>query len=341
MASFLNKFKKPLIVGFILVISIIFIKYQISNKKPKELFSQKSQVKKTTISKKISGSGKIQSNAILTLRFQTSGYLTYVGVKKGDLVKKGQLIGQLDKNELEKNLKKKLNDYLLERWNFEENKDVYKDKALTDTIKRILEANQFKLEKSVSDVEIADIALKFSNLYSPIDGVVIDIDSPTPGVNISPAAASFTVADYNNVSFIVNIDETDISYIKKGQEVSIKLDAYENQEFKGVVDTIGFSSTTTSSGNTAFPVEIKFPDNSSLRFKIGMNGDAEITAKTIKNALVIPVDFVFENSKEKYVYILENSKIKKRKIKTGIETETQVEIVNGLSENETIIIPID
>jgi HlyD family secretion protein len=339
-----KNYKKIFIIVFVLIIILVaYTQISASQNKTKtsSSFSDQYTVKLSDLRKSVSASGKIQSNSVISLKFQTSGLLTYVGVKKGDLIKKGQLIATLDERELEKTLKKKLNDYKTERWNFEEDKqDTYKDMALSNTIQRALDKNQFALENSVTDVELSDIALKYSKLYSPIDGVITDVDAPLAGVNITAASATFTVADYNDVYFIINVDEADIGKVEIGQLVNIKLDAYENDNFPGVINKIGFTSTTTSSGGTAFPVEIKFPDNSSLRFKIGMNGDAEIILSTIKNTLAIANEFLFEEGNNKYVWKLNSSgSPEKQIVKIGLETDDKTEIISGLKEKDKIVVP--
>lgn len=336
--------KKYTIIGIIIVL-LIFVGANVlaarNTDQTKKVFTDKTTVKKGELKKTVSASGNIQSNTVSVLKFQTSGLMTYVGVKVGDIVKKGQLIASLDQRELQKTLKKKLEDYMTDRWTFEEDRTItYKDKALTDTIQRALDKNQFSLDKTVLDVEIADIALKFANLYSPIEGVVTAIDAPSPGVNVTAATATFTVTDYNDIVFSIDVDETDIGQVEVGQLADIKLDAYENQVFPGVISKIGFSSTTTTSGGTAFPVEVKFPDNSDLRFKVGMNGDAEIITKVINNTLYVPTDYVFDDAKGKYLNVLlSENQIVKKYVDTGIETDSDTEILSGVKEKDTVVIP--
>jgi RND family efflux transporter MFP subunit len=297
-----------------------------------------SKVQKGTVQEIVSASGKIKSNTILPLQFQTAGFLTYVGAKPGDEVKKGQLIASLDQGQLQKSLQKQLNDYMTNRWNFDQDQKItYQDQALSDTIKRALDKNQFSLNNSVLNVEIADIALKYSNLFSPINGIITDESTSHAGVNITPLS-TFTVADYNDIAFSIDVDETDISKVQIGQLVNIKLDAYDGKSFPGVISKIGFSSTTTSSGNTAFPVEIKFPDNSSLRFKIGMNGDAEIITHEVKNTLFVPTEYVFDDDAGRYINVLDSkNNLQKAYIKTGIESETKTEILSGANINQIIV----
>ncbi|MBU1327429.1 efflux RND transporter periplasmic adaptor subunit [Patescibacteria group bacterium] len=116
-------------------------------------------VKQETFIKTISSSGKTKADRSVSLKFQTSGKLTWVGIKEGDTVAPYQAIAALDSREVQKNLEKALRDYDKERNDFEETWRVdYNGKkpeqALTDTVKRILEKNQWNLERAVLDVEL-------------------------------------------------------------------------------------------------------------------------------------------------------------------------------------------
>jgi len=227
-------------------------------------------------------SGTIQAHEVANLTFQTSGLLTWVGVREGDWVKKWQGIASLDKKELQKRLDRQLNLYLTNRWDFEQLQDDYQETKerhlITDQIKRILEKAQFSLDNAVIDVELADLAKRLATISTPIEGIVIRVDTPNPGINITPAA-TFIVVDPASVFFSANVDEADIGRVIIGQKVKITLDAYPDEEFEGKVEKIAFVSTTTAGGGTAFKVEIFLPANHDLKFKVGMNGDAEIVLK--------------------------------------------------------------
>lgn len=296
------------------------------------------EVKKTDLRSTVSASGSIESESQVDLKFQTSGLLSWVGVKEGDQVKKWQAIASLDKRELEKNLLKALRDYNKERWDFDEDTQVtYQNEIIDNTIRRILEKNQFDLDKAVADVEIKDLAIKLSTLVSPIQGIVTHIDEPIAGVNITPATAVFTVADPSGMKFVANIDEVDIANIKEGQKAIITLDAHPDQEFQGTVKKVSFAAITTRGGGTAFPIEVSLPENESLQFKIGMNGDVEIVLEEKENVLVVPNQALSEKKNQSYVKILQNGKSKEVAVKTGMEGETEIEITEGLQEGQQVI----
>lgn len=325
-----------------IVLLVAFFFYQKSTSiQSKSTDEKEITVVKKTLQKTISASGKIKAENEAVLKFQTSGLLSWVGVKEGDNVEKWQTIAFLDNRELKKTLEKSLRDYSKERWDFEEDKEVtYKDRVVTDTVKRILEKNQFDLEKSVLDVELDDIALRFATLATPISGIVTGIDSPIAGVNITPATASFTVSDPDSLIFSAEIDEADISHIKLKQKVLLTLDAYPEEEIKGAIYKIGFTAKTTSGGGNAFPVKIKLPPNKNLEFKIGMNGDANIIFQEKKGALVLPINVLSIENGKTYVEKLVNGNKVKTFVTTGLETDEETEIKKGLSVGDKVILKV-
>ena len=336
--SFIKRHKifSAFILALIILLAItvpLRVKTSVAKKQP-----QTTEVRKEDLRLSVSATGTVQSENQVDLKFQTSGLLNWVGVKEGDKVQKWQAIASLDKRELEKNLIKTLKDYSKERADFdEETKVTYKDQIITDTIRRILEKNQFDLDKAVIDVELKDIVLKLASLVTPIAGIVTHIDVPVAGVNITPAGAIFTIADPEKMKFTANIDEVDISRIKVGQKVLITLDAYSEEQFEGTISKTSFASTTTKGGGTAFQIETKMPENKDLRFKVGMNGDIEIIVEEKKDVLTVPNQALYQKDGRDFVKILENGKAKEVEVKKGLETDTKTEIQEGLNEGQKVI----
>ena len=339
MKQFWQKYKKFILVA-VGIVFIVAISWRLFRGKTEKYSLAK--VRRGDLTQTVSASGKTKSQNQVDLKFQTSGLLTWVGVKEGDWVKKWQVIAQLDRRELQKTLDKYLRDYSEQRNDFEEMYRVtYKgarpEDALTDTARRILEKNQWDLEKAVLDIELKDIALKLATLITPIEGIVTKIDTPVAGINITPATAVFTVADPNSVIFVVNVDEADIREVLGKQKVKITLDAFPGQEFEGEVTKISFASITTTGGGTAFPVEISLPENTNLMFKVGMNGDAEIITQKKEGVLLIPASAVWQREDKNYVWKVVGGKAKKQEVKIGLEAEDSVEILGGLIEGEMVI----
>lgn len=333
------KNKKKLFLFLVIVFVLAVFGYRnLKARSEKEVYKT-ALVKKQDIVQTISASGKIKADEEVTLKFQTSGQLSWVGVKKGDKIKKWQAIASLDQRELEKNLKKELLDYMNERWDFEQtNLDDYRDLAVTETIRRAKEKSQFDLDRTVLDVEITNIALKFATLISPIDGIITSIDAPFPGTNITPTTATFVVSNPDVLIFSANVDEVDIGNIKKGQKTKIILDAYQDEEIEASVEQIEFTSSTTSGGGTAFAVNFKLPLNTlDEKFKLGMNGEADIVIEKKANALTVPFEAVKEDDEGTYVYVLKDGKPEKKYLKTGFSNDVDTEVLDGLLEGDSVI----
>ena len=333
--------KKKLILG-IIVILLGLIGWSLVSKNGKHYALL--TVEKGTLTQTVSASGKIKSATQADLRFQSSGELAWIGVKEGDRVKKWQTLASLDKKQLEKDLKKKLLTYMGQRWDFEQTQEDYNANGLpldqvilSPAEKRILEKTQFTLNSSVLDVEISDAVVKLVNLVSPIDGLVTHVEYSTPGVNILYTAPAITVADPGKLIFEANIDELDIGKIYLGQTAKIVLDAYPDETIEGKVDKIGFAAITTSGGGTAFPVEINLIQGENLKYKIGMNGDLDLVSHEEKDALFIPSSTVFYQNGKGYVWKIVDNYLKKQEIKTGLEAGENIQILEGLSEEEKIV----
>jgi multidrug efflux pump subunit AcrA (membrane-fusion protein) len=154
---------------FLLALIAGFVTYQFFFSPKKSQKTEFTRVKRGILEEKMTISGKIDADEHVLLKFQTSGYLNWVGVKEGDHVKKFQTLASLDQTELKKQLQKNLNDYLTSRWNFDDttkNND-WSQKFVTDnTMQRDIDRAQFDLNNSVLDVELKDLSLKYAN---PLD----------------------------------------------------------------------------------------------------------------------------------------------------------------------------
>lgn len=298
------------------------------------------KVERKNLTEKLTVSGEVNAEEKASLKFQTSGLLSWVGVKEGDWVKKGQAIASLDQRELKKRLEKELNDYLTVRWDFEQTHEDYKDYKdrylLTDEMKRILEKAQFGLSNAVIDVELADLAIKYATITTPIAGLVTHIDTPLAGINITPATATFEIVNPDSVYFEARVDELEIGKIKEGQTAIISLDSYPEKTFAGGIAAIDFAASTVG-GSKVFLTKISLPQNSDRQFRLGMGGDAEIILNEKENVLAVPTEALVRRERN-FVWVVDNEgKARRKEVEVGLETDEEVEIVGGLEEGTEII----
>ena len=332
LVKFVKKNRLPVIIIGIVLIAIGIWQWR-QSQTPKNI--ETLNISRETIAQVVSSSGKTKSLEEVTLHFQTSGRLAWVGVKEGDTVFAGQAIASLDTRELAKNLEKALRDYSKVRNDFEEDRLVtYDDPVITDTVRRILEKNQWDLEKAVLDVELRDIALKLATITSPITGTVTHIDTPIAGVN-AMLTDTITIANLDKLIFVANVDETEVGQVALGMPAEVNLDAYPDQVFTGTVSKIAYAAEQTSAGATVFPVEIHLATATNLR--IGLNGDVSIQVRESSNTLIIPLSALHEEGNSKFVYVKDGGTYSKQVVKIGIQTEDDVEILEGLTENAEVV----
>lgn len=301
-------------------------------------------VRRTTFEKTITSSGKTKAKKAVDLKFQTSGKLTWVGVKEGDHVSAFQAIASLDSREVQKNLEKALRDYASERNDFEEMWRVtYKgtsnpDSALTDTVKRILQKNQWSLDKAVADVELKNLSVEYATLMTPIAGIVTQVDTPVAGVNITPATAVFQVVDPDSLVFEASVDEVDVGAVALGREATVMLDAYPNAPFTGSISSIAYAAKASSGGATVFPVEIAISASASSPLRIGLNGDVSIRTSTISDALIVPAESIREEGDKWFVYKKSGTGYNKVFVEVGDRSDSGVVIRSGVGEGDEVVV---
>lgn len=332
-----------IILGIIVAIILFFIVRQIvakptsasslNTKTDTFIYPQIEEIKD-----QITLSGSIYASNIAILKFQNSGKLNWVGVKVGDRVKKWQVLATLDSQELKKNLHTQFNNYESQLSTFTDDNELYKDKVITDTVKRILTRTQNSLDNDVISYEIADMAIKESRLYTPIDGIVVAIDQPLPGINITPATATITVINPNSLYFRSEIDQQEVIKLVQGQEASIKLDSFDQNEIQSKLNYIAFTPVSGQS-STVYEIRFELPvDNQNLNYRLGMDGDVTILIKDKTDVLTIPLEAINDDNGQSFIWLKVGDKLEKRNIKIGIETDTRVEVLEGLNQNDQVVI---
>lgn len=332
-----NKYK--IIFGLIIIGGIFYYFFNQQNNQGK---IETTTVKKETLSEELALSGNIDADEHVVLRFQSSGRLNWVGVKQGDTVKKYQTIASIDTRDVQKNLQKYLNSFSSERLDFDQNKYDNTntinglDKDAKEKAERALQKSQNTLNNSVLNVELQSIALEYASLWTPIEGIVTRVDSPNPGVNITPTTAEFEVLNPKTLYFSATVDQNDVIFLKENMNGTIVLDPYPEDEIKGTIKSISYTPKSGETG-TVYEVKITLPiNNSKYQLRYGMTGDISFTTKEKKGVLSLPSKFIKSEDGKKYVFLMKDNKKEKKYIKTGMETDNLVEIISGLSLKDKV-----
>jgi len=284
-------------------------------------------------------SGVVDVTEKARLRFIAGGKITYLGAKEGDQVKKGQTLAIIDRATLQKQLNQDLNNYMKERWDFEQGKDDVPERTLTDAERRDLDKSQWDLENQVLNVEIRDISIQNTVISAPFAGILTVSPTNVTGVQLL-ATDAFELVNPETLIFVAKVDEADIAQIKTGQLTNIVLDAYLEKNFKTAVDSIAFTNSQSTSGTT---FEVKFPlsqvaDRGLLR--LGMNGDANIVLDERQNVMTIPITATKQRDDKTYVDVkTSDNSTQEREIQVGLENDDTYEVLSGLSLDDEILLP--
>ncbi len=347
--KFFKHHKKKIILALILILVLFFGLRQSQAKKRKNpaFFNPQKDIIVTpqlkTIEDTLTLSGSIDAHDKAEVNFQTSGRLAWVGVKEGDRVKKWQSLASLDRQELRKQLEISFNNYQSQLSQFDDTQDKYKQEKealiLTDEMKRILARSQFALDNAVINYELNDLAVKYATIWSPINGIVVSVAQPHPGVNITPANSSFIIVDPASVYFKAEIDEDDLSRVRIGQSATVEIDAFPDDSFDSEITQIAFTPIVGQS-STVYKIDFKLPvDNQDLRFRLGMSGDVKIILQQEDNVLVVPIDALNQEDDNYYLWVkTHNSTLEKKEVTIGIETDQEVQIIQGINPDDQIII---
>lgn len=195
---------------------------------------------------------------------------------------------------------------------------------------------QIQLELSKINLELAKLEFDNFSVIAPFDGIVKEANF-SEGETASPGVPAISIIS-NDFVIKSDINETDISKVKNGQEVEFTLDAYPGQTFYGKITNISTISKNTA-GIITFEITIT-PDKQSQQYlKYGFSANITITVSKIENVLYVPIQAVYEENGKKYVDVLkENKEIIKTQVETGSSDYDYTEIKSGLSEGDIIVL---
>jgi len=218
--------------------------------------------------------------------------------------------------------------------------DVY-TRVSGKLIKKIKEeGDSVKKGEIVALIDRDEPALGFTKaeVKSPIEGTVIryyvDIGDSVIPQEPMPQEPVVNIAYMDKVKIVVNVGEKDITKLRKGEKVRVSVDAYPEENFLGRVMKVAPAVDLRS---RKLKVELEI-ENKDHRLKPGMFADVEIIYNEHSNVLVVPRISVLEKEGRTILFTVEDDRAKLREVKTGISDEEKIEIVEGLSEGESVVI---
>lgn len=336
-------------------------------KKERQISFGTDKVKKTNIQNSITATGTIEPVTSVTVGTQVSGIVSKLYVDYNSIVKKGQIIAELDKTNLiselntaKANLSSAQSTLAYETSNYKRYKTLF-DKGLVsaDDFENA-ELSYLKAKEAVASsketVQKAQTNLGYATITSPIDGVVLS-KSVEEGQTV---AASFSTPELFNIAqdltdmrVVADVDEADIGEVREGERVTFTVDAYPNDTFNGEVTQVRQEATTTNNVVT-YEVVISAP-NADLKLKPGLTANVTIYTAEKHDVLSVPSKALrlfptIETVGNKYkiadcsgknkIWTFDGKTLTAHPVQTGMSDGMNTEIANGVTEGMDIVTEI-
>lgn len=172
-------------------------------------------------------------------------------------------------------------------------------------------------------------------IQAEFNGVISD-SKVVQGAMAAKGTEMFTIANLDDVSVNLNISKYDYDKLEVGQKAEVTL---SDNTYKGTVSKISKIATKNEKGAATISVLVKI-DNPDENIFIGVDAKATIQAKSVKGAVIVPVEVVNIGKEGSFCYVIEDGVIKKQNVETGISSDTYVEVTKGLKKGDQVITDI-
>lgn len=359
----MNK-KKTLVIVAVAAIAALAVWLLSGGKKEEKITFDTAAVAPANIMNSITATGTIEPVTSVTVGTQVSGIVSKLFVDYNSVVKKGQVIAELDKTNLMSQLntaktqlataQSQLN---YQTANYKRYKTLF-EKGLVaaddfDNAKLSYTQAKEQVASAKEEVQRAQTNLGYATITSPIDGVVLSKsveEGQTVAASFSTPELFIIAQDLTNMQVVADVDEADIGDVKEGERVTFTVDAYPDDTFEGEVKQVRQEATTTNNVVT-YEVVISAP-NADMKLKPGLTANVTIYTAERKGVLSVPskalrftpqketvgkmkiVDAA--NAKNK-VWTIEGNSIVAHKVNIGMTDGTNTQIVGGIAEGTKVV----
>ena len=365
-----------IIVG--VVVALAVITWLLSGSKKEETVNFTTEtVGPANIENSVTATGSIEAVQTVTVGTQVSGIVSKLYVDYNSVVKKGQVIAELDKSNLvsqlnsakaalaeaQAQLRSAESDVAYQRNNYQRYKTLYQKGLISanyyesarlsyQTATATVSQRKDAVSSAREEVNRAQTNLGYATITSPIDGVVIS-KSVEEGQTVAASFSTptlFTIAkDLKDTRVVADVDEADIGGVKVGQRVTFTVDAYPDDTFQGYVTQVRQEATTTNNVVT-YEVVISAPNND-LKLKPGLTANVNIYTNETKGVLSVPSKALrYTPEKEtaggrkikdvtakNKVWTLEGNTLVAHSVNIGVTDGTHTQILSGIKKGQKVI----
>lgn len=360
-----SKIRIGVIAAVVVVAAIVVLKLGGRSAKDISIVYEIGKVDTATISTSVTATGTIEPVNEVEVGTQVSGIIDKIYVDYNSVVKKGQVIAELDRTNLEStltsakaDLASAKSDLDYQTTNLKRVKDLHAKGFVSDDEYDTAQLNYNKAldtyRGSKETVSRAQTNLGYATITSPIDGVVIDKDVEE-GQTVASSFSTptlFTIArDLTDMRVIADVDEADIGEVKEGQRASFTVDAFPDDTFYGTVTQVRLQGEEESNVVT-YEVVISAP-NKDLKLKPKLTANVNIYTKETTGVLSVPSkalhfaptketvnkgEKIEDTNAQNKVWVKNGNVLKAYAVKVGTTNGIRTQILSGVSRGQEIIV---
>ena len=316
------------------------------------------------VSVRLSETGNIQPKTMVLVKSKVSGKVKRLHVRDGEYVRQGDILAAVEPDMAQArtvaSLKSGYGRARVElersRQDYERDLKLYRDGHISEA--------QVQLSKDAYDIANIEFQSAFEQMrLAAEDGVtmdaqvdtaeLLDITAPASGtvinmeieegeivtsgaVSYTSGTTLMTIADLSVMQIKAGVNEVDIGKVRRGQEVTIDVDAYAGVQFLGIITHLA-TAARDEQGVKIFDVEIDITDIDE-RLRPGMTANIEIQGDHVESVVTVPVEAAFYKQGRYVVYVFDGSEMEpvEREVVTGVANIDRLEIVSGLEEGESV-----
>lgn len=277
--------------------------------------------------------GTITANNDVNIISETAGRVTSVFAKVGNYKQAGSVLFQVDDELKKAALMSAEANYEKAKKDYERFHQLYKEKSASDS-----QLDQVKLAYSLAEAQYIVAKRQFNDtqIKTPISGYItaryVDVGSMVQGAPQATVVAN--VVDISKLKVKINVAEKDVFLLKVNDPVSVTVDVYPGKVFNGKIESISYKSDEIHT----YPVEISLFNESKTPLKAGMFARVEFTSLKERRSIVIPREALLGSVKQAQIFVVENGIAKLKNIVVGREAGTSIEVLQGLSVGEEIVV---
>jgi len=277
-----------------------------------------------------SGTAALEADEEATVVAKVGGEVRQILVEEGDTVAAGQVLARLDGDRLRLEVQQsEANLHKLER-EYRRNLELI-DKGLV--AQGAVDNIRFEMEALRAAWELARLELGYTEIRAPIAGVIAARQIKV-GNTISAGDATFRVTDLDPLIAYVHVPEREFPRLAAGQLASISVDALGGERFAGRIERV---SPIVDAATGTFKATIEVNDERQL-LKPGMFARIDVEVDRRRNVLRIPRGALLDEGGSTSVFVVHDGKAEQRPVRTGLSNGGLVEILDGLTGDEQIVV---